>query len=120
VNDTFGHPAGDAVLAKVGDILRAGVRAGDVPARCGGEEFMVILPGSDSEGACKLAERLRVALEATVIQGPNGPMRVTASFGVSHAGGPTAASSAEVLVARADAALYEAKRAGRNRVMIAK
>ena len=120
VNDTFGHPAGDAVLAKVGDILRAGVRTGDVAARCGGEEFMVILPGSDAEGARKLADRLRVALESAVIPGPKGPMRVTASFGVSHAGGAASITSCEELIARADAALYEAKRSGRNRVVIAK
>lgn len=120
VNDTHGHPAGDAVLAKVGEVLRAGVRVGDVPARCGGEEFMVILPGSDSEGASKLAERLRVALEAAVIPGPTGPIRVTASFGVSHASGPASAESGDDLIARADSALYEAKRSGRNRVVIAR
>ena len=120
VNDTFGHPAGDAVLAKVGDILRAGVRTGDVPARCGGEEFMVILPGSDSEGAHKLAERLRLTLESAVIQRANGPIRVTASFGVSHVGGAALSISSDELIARADAALYEAKRTGRNRVVIAK
>ena len=119
-NDTFGHPAGDAVLAKVGDILRAGVRTGDVPARCGGEEFMVILPGSDSEGAHKLAERLRLTLESAVIQRANGPIRVTASFGVSHVGGAALSISSDELIARADAALYEAKRTGRNRVVIAK
>lgn len=119
VNDTFGHPAGDAVLAKVGDILRAGVRTGDIAARCGGEEFMVILPGSDSEGACKLAERLRVAIESALIPGPQGPIKVTASFGVSHAKG-AAFPTAEQLVAGADAALYEAKRGGRNRVVMAK
>lgn len=80
---------------------------------------MVILPGSDSEGACKLAERLRVAIESAFVPGPSGPIKVTASFGVSHAKA-AAFPTPEQLVARADAALYEAKRSGRNRVVIAK
>jgi two-component system, cell cycle response regulator len=119
VNDTHGHAAGDAVLAKVGAILRAGVRVGDVAARCGGEEFMVILPDSDAAGACKLAERLRGAVESAVIPGPTGAIRVTASFGVGHVEARGASAKGAELVERADAALYRAKRSGRNRVVAA-
>ena len=114
VNDRYGHPAGDAVLRAFADVLRASVREIDTAGRWGGEEFIVVLPGTDSAGATRLAERLRAALEARAILAPDGTaLRVTASFGVASA---PPAGRADDLVAAADAALSEAKRTGKNRV----
>ncbi len=119
-NDTWGHQTGDLVLAQVGAVLKKSVRTGDVPARYGGEEFMAILPGADIEGARVVAERIRAALERTEVAGPKGPLKVTASFGVAVVKGTQCKDGAEALVGRADAALYQAKQAGRNRVVVAK
>jgi diguanylate cyclase (GGDEF)-like protein len=114
VNDRYGHPAGDAVLREFAGVLRETVREIDTAGRWGGEEFFVLLPGTTSEGGAKLAERLRETLEARPILAPDGTaLRVTASFGVASA---PPATSEEELVAAADAALYEAKRTGKNRV----
>jgi diguanylate cyclase (GGDEF)-like protein len=115
VNDTHGHQAGDAVLRAVGQILRDGVRQVDLAGRYGGEEFALILPETDIFGAVKLAERLRVELEATPIVVSEGKMlEITASFGVALKDG---LASPEELVGAADEALYTAKRAGKNRVI---
>jgi diguanylate cyclase (GGDEF)-like protein len=115
VNDTHGHQAGDAVLRAVGQVLLGGVRQVDLAGRYGGEEFALILPETDLTGALKLAERLRIALETTPVELPDGTsLQVTASFGV---GLKDELSSADELVAVADEALYAAKRAGKNRVM---
>ena len=108
VNDTTGHVAGDRVLRRVADLLRDAARRGDVAARMGGDEFAVLLPGSDAPGVLALAERLRASLSAADVG-------VTASFGVAvaeHAG--TAPSE---LVEAADRALYAAKHAGKDRVV---
>ena len=114
VNDGHGHQAGDAVLRSVGQVLAAGVRHADLAGRYGGEEFALILPGTELAGALKLAERLRVQLEETPSALPSGAtLHATASFGVAVKDG---LSSAEDLVAAADDALYEAKGAGKNRV----
>jgi diguanylate cyclase (GGDEF)-like protein len=115
VNDTHGHPAGDAVLRTVGRVLLGGIRQVDLAGRYGGEEFALILPETDLTGALKLAERLRVALETTPIELAAGKtMQVTASFGVAL---KDELHSADELVAVADEALYAAKRGGKNRVM---
>jgi len=115
VNDTHGHPAGDAVLRMVGQVLLGGIRQVDLAGRYGGEEFALILPETDLTGALKLAERLRVALETTSIELADGKtLQVTASFGVAL---KDELRSADELVAAADEALYAAKRAGKNRVM---
>jgi|1185.fasta_scaffold16498_2 diguanylate cyclase (GGDEF)-like protein len=115
VNDTHGHQAGDAVLRAVGQILLGGVRQVDLAGRYGGEEFALILPETDLPGALKLAERLRVALEAAAVEHAEGKtLRVTASFGVALKDN---LGSADELVAIADEALYAAKRAGKNRVV---
>jgi diguanylate cyclase (GGDEF)-like protein len=114
VNDANGHQAGDAVLRQVGEVLGAGVRQVDLAGRYGGEEFAVIVPETDLAGAVLLAERLRVDLAQARIEIPGGvPLRVSASFGVAVKG---ELGSAEELIAAADEALYEAKRAGKNRV----
>jgi diguanylate cyclase (GGDEF)-like protein len=116
VNDTYGHQQGDVVLAEVARVLRARSRDIDSPARYGGEEFALILPQTDLEGAYHLAERVREGIEALRVprNGAPGaePLAVTASLGVAAL--PETASEARELLARADAALYEAKRAGKN------
>lgn len=108
-NDSFGHRAGDEALAAVAAVLRTSCRAADIPARYGGEEMAVILPGTPMAGALDVAERIRRAIE----QGPMPLRPVTVSVGVTTTNGEC---SAELLVEAADRALYEAKDAGRNRV----
>ena len=111
-NDTFGHQAGDRALQAVGRLLGGSLRAGDGAYRYGGEEFTLILREAPAEDAAATAERLRAAVEHH-FSGPDEPRTVTISVGVATAG---ASASPEALVAEADAALYEAKRGGRNRV----
>jgi two-component system cell cycle response regulator len=114
VNDDHGHPVGDSVLREFARALERSVRDVDVAARWGGEEFLLVLPGTDADGAVRLAQRIREHLEDLTLLTPEGVrVRVTASFGVAEA---QADSRLAELVAAADAALYEAKRAGKNRV----
>jgi diguanylate cyclase (GGDEF)-like protein len=117
INDTFGHPQGDVVLVEVGRVLRDLSRDIDEPARYGGEELAVILPQTDLHGAGLLAERMRAAIAALKIKRTDGQgtLSITASFGVASL--PACASDRESLIAEADAALYRAKRAGKNRVV---
>jgi diguanylate cyclase (GGDEF)-like protein len=116
VNDRHGHQQGDEVLASVAAVLRDFSRDIDAPARYGGEELAVVLPQTDAEGAALLAERMREAVERLRVPSVGGgePLRVTASFGVASV--PESAADREDLVAAADAALYRAKRGGKNRV----
>ena len=117
INDTHGHPAGDAVLRAIGELLGGGVRQIDLAARYGGEEFAVLVPESELAGAEQVAKRLRATVAKLEVPRPGGEsLRVTASFGVAVSG---AVTSPEELVAAADDALYEAKRAGKNRVVAA-
>ena len=112
VNDLHGHAVGDEVLRVVAEVLRETLRESDVAGRWGGEEFLLLLPGANEEGAAQLAERVRVALAARSIPSVPG-LRVTASFGVAEYAGET---NPEQLLEAADGALYRAKRAGKDRV----
>ena len=117
-NDSLGHQEGDHCLAAVaGLFLQAAGRAGDLAARYGGEELVFLMPGADLAAAMTMAEDLRAACEAQAIPHPRSPVGpvVTISLGVASCI-PSVESSAEALVAQADAALYRAKEAGRNRV----
>jgi diguanylate cyclase (GGDEF)-like protein len=110
VNDTYGHLAGDRVLVRVAEILLHNLRSVDVAGRWGGEEFLIVVPNSRREDALLLAEKLRAAIGDATFPVPG---RRTGSFGVaSYTGGDDPGA----LIARADAALYLAKHAGRNRV----
>jgi diguanylate cyclase (GGDEF)-like protein len=118
INDSFGHAAGDRVLIAVAALLRQQVRASDTVARMGGEEFLVLLPGADLGTTLRLAERIRARIEANPLagSGPEAPLACTASVGAVHSS-DFPLDSAEELLRRADAALQEAKRGGRNRVV---
>lgn len=119
INDTHGHATGDDVLRAVSAVLQSTLRAGDLPARLGGEEFGVILPSTEVDGGRIVAERTRAAIDATPIQSGDKVIRVTASIGVAMIHGPGCRTASQELFARADAALYEAKRQGRNRISVA-
>ena len=118
VNDRFGHPVGDVVLREFARTLEEAIREIDIAARWGGEEFVLLLPATDLRGAGEVADRVRAALGGRVVVSAAGdPIRVTASFGVAAR---PEAGSADQLLEAADAALYEAKRAGKNRVAFAR
>jgi diguanylate cyclase (GGDEF)-like protein len=117
LNDTHGHPAGDAALRATAEVLRRELRKGDVPARYGGEEFVIMLPGATETVARRVAERLRAALEEVAIAFGGTTLHVTASLGLAV--WPDNGRQAEELLAAADRALYAAKAAGRNRVVCA-
>lgn len=116
VNDAYGHAAGDVVLQAVAERICQATRDVDTLARVGGEEFAVLLPGADASNAFLAAERIRESLSAKPVSTAHGDLHVTASFGVARAlPGEDLAGA----MARADEALYEAKRAGRDRVVAA-
>jgi diguanylate cyclase (GGDEF)-like protein len=119
VNDTHGHLRGDDVLRMVGRVLSQESRGIDEPARYGGEEFAVALPETGLAGAVELAERIRARIESERVTGVDGQaaLRVTASVGAASM--PVSAADTRDLIAAADAALYEAKRSGKNRVVTA-
>lgn len=116
VNDTFGHPAGDAVLVAFAEAVVAQVRDDDVVARFGGEEFAVLLPGAGEAVASSVAERVRVATARLAYPEPAQNVRVTVSAGVAVLQDKDSVKS---VLRRADTALYAAKHAGRNQVRIA-
>ncbi len=115
VNDTYGHPQGDVVLKEVARVVRDTSRETDTPARYGGEEMAVILPHTDLAGAYTIAERVRTAIEALPIPrlDGTGELHITASLGVAASND----GDGQVLISRADAALYAAKRQGKNRAV---
>jgi len=113
VNDRFGHLAGDAIIKEVADILRRSVRVFDVCARYGGDEFAVVMPGSRLDSAAAIADRIRILIEHRQPRLPNDPS-ITVSIGVAEL---QPGDDARNVIERADRALYEAKRAGKNRVV---
>jgi diguanylate cyclase (GGDEF)-like protein len=114
VNDEFGHHAGDDVLRSFAQLIRLHVRDVDVPSRIGGEEFAILLSGTDSEGAVAVAERMRRSLSVVpVLLTDERRVRVTSSFGIAEL---AREQSGEDLMRAADAALYRAKAGGKNRV----
>ncbi len=116
VNDTLGHAAGDWLLVEMTERITASVRAYDSIGRLGGEEFLIVLPGCGEEDIARMAERIRISLASDVAQWEGRPVPLTASFGATCAT-PDCEGEAEELVRCADAAMYEAKRQGRNRVV---
>jgi len=114
LNDTFGHPAGDAVLRHTAQVIERHLRRGDEAARFGGEEFAIILPDADEAGAHRLAERVRAAVEKSQLVFEGARLSVTVSLGAAV--WPADGKDEESLIAAADRALYAAKQAGRNRV----
>ena len=120
VNDTWGHAAGDLTLVRVAQSLRDACRTTDIACRHGGEEFLMILPGTDEAGARVIAERVRQRIADTPVVFEGTRLPVTASLGVATAlAGPWTPTCAAELVHRADQAMYDAKRTGRNRVCAA-
>lgn len=116
INDSFGHHTGDQVLRGVAQVLRSRIKGSDFAARLGGDEFAVLLPDTTIEGAMSLAEQIRIALSKARlrrVQGDESLANVTVSIGVAHS---EQGATLETILQTADAALYEAKRKGRNQV----
>jgi diguanylate cyclase (GGDEF)-like protein len=114
INDTYGHAAGDQVLCEVSQRIRSQLRAYDTAGRYGGEEFLVVLPGTDASSARVVAERLRSRVHNTPVMGESFSHEVSVSIGLACTDAVGFELSALVHVA--DQALYRAKAAGRNRV----
>lgn len=118
VNDTFGHPAGDAVLQEFAGIIQANVRSTDVPCRFGGEEFAIIMPHTAAGDAATVCERIRASLQSHVFR-RHPEHRLTVSIGVTGSQGAVVDLPPEGWIEQADQALYRAKNSGRNRVVAA-
>ncbi|MBL7210956.1 MAG: diguanylate cyclase [Desulfobacteraceae bacterium] len=116
VNDSYGHSAGDSVLSGIGGMLNEGARESDFACRYGGEEFVIILPSTDLEGARNVCERLRKSVEEALFEYDTMRIRITISIGMTEYS-PSDDSSLSDLIKMADDALYQAKREGRNRVV---
>ncbi len=116
INDQHGHDAGDRVLAGVASVFNHSLRGGDAVARWGGEEFLLLLPGTDLRAAEEVAQRLRVAAEQGLAQVGGLPQALTLTFGVA---GFAENASLDACLKAADEALYRGKAAGRNRVVVA-
>lgn len=118
INDRFGHATGDTTLRAVADCIVSSCRESDIVGRIGGEEFVVFLPNTDANGAMQLAEKIRQSAEAMRHNTPNNePYQITLSIGVAHKA--TSDQSISDIQGRADIAMYEAKKQGRNRVVLA-
>lgn len=119
INDTHGHPAGDAVLRGLGRLLARTLRRTDVAGRLGGEEFAVLLPGSDVYGAARVAENLRQLVADEPLRDGERSLQVTVSIGVANIAVVQPDDDLDALMRAADQALYTAKQTGRNRVTMA-
>ncbi len=115
INDTYGHPAGDMVLAEVGRMLQELIRMNDLPCRYGGEEFVVILPETRLEEARNVCERFREQVSGHKFEYNSSSIRVTISAGIAMYNGYFSKSTDDI-VSKADQALYKSKKSGRNRV----
>ena len=114
INDTYGHPGGDACLRAMGSLIQSKItRAGDIVARFGGEEFVILLPDCDVQNAVKFAESLRAQVQQMQVQFNELSICFTASFGVA-CGSPASSFNTEMMLSQADTALYQAKHDGRN------
>lgn len=113
INDTYGHLAGDYVLKEVAKTIKNSIRQSDICGRFGGEEFLIALPNTKLSGAMKLAERIRKTIEEGIFNFENYNIKVTLSIGITSA---SKSDSLFSLIERADEALYEAKKKGRNRI----
>ncbi len=116
INDRFGHDSGDQILKAFAELIHANIRANDLAARMGGEEFCIIMPDSSPKASAAVADRIRSQIEAMIVQTANGPVRATVSAGIAIRSAEQ--ETLQSLLNRADAALYEAKASGRNRVQI--
>ncbi len=114
INDTYGHRCGDIVLREVGARLSGGLRKYDYAGRYGGEEFLIVLSNTTASQALSIGERFRTDIEKTLVTLSSSPLRVTVSVGISVYQPP---ESCESWINRIDAALYQAKQTGRNRVV---
>jgi diguanylate cyclase (GGDEF)-like protein len=116
INDTYGHAAGDKVLMTLAQVVSSELRELDVFGRMGGEEFAVLLPGTNTEGAFSVAEKLRAAIEKQQIAHQEATLRCTASFGLTAKNG----NKIEIddFIKKADKAMYRAKVQGRNRIVV--
>lgn len=119
VNDRHGHDTGDEVLAEIARRLRSAIRGGDVLIRYGGEEFLAVLPRADAGRAWEVGERMRTRVAHRSIEVGGIDLLVRVSIGIAQMRSPLARESAAELIRRADAALYQAKAKGRNRVEVA-
>lgn len=117
INDTYGHQAGDRVIKEVAQTIRRHIRDTDIAGRYGGEEFAMLLPDTDRIGANHFAERLRKAIAAIAVAHEGQTIQLTASLGISDLVAEPC-ERYEQLIARADAALYESKRNGRDRITV--
>jgi diguanylate cyclase (GGDEF)-like protein len=128
INDNYGHPAGDKVLHDVAQCIKSCLRTYDAVGRYGGEEFLVVLPNCSEESAVEIAERIRFTLENNAVTTESASLAITMSLGVASGKGELIASTDKLaeayqadereLIANADAALYQAKQQGRNRVVL--
>lgn len=121
-NDTFGHPAGDQLLADIASIITAQMRESDLVVRYGGEEFLIILQETDSETALQIAERIRTTVMRNEIfhDGHKDPGQITVSLGLVTYDRTMEIDNEDRIIVMADEALYHAKNAGRNRVEVYK
>ncbi|HBV20584.1 MAG TPA: hypothetical protein DEF07_02545 [Nitrosomonas sp.] len=111
VNDSLGHQAGDLALQHLAKKLRETTRNSDICGRIGGEEFVIFLPNTDQEGAIKIAEKIRMSIESSIIENSDGLFHITASLGIA-----TGLMELKQLIRMADMAMYQAKNSGRNKI----
>ena len=117
INDTFGHEAGDEALRHIGALMQAQVRQSDIAARIGGEEFAVLLPDTDTEAAMEFCQRLMSSIRESSLEYHGQPIALTGSFGVVSI--EDTSEPLEVLLSRADRAMYQAKSLGRDQIFCA-